>query len=116
MHLVINYNGYLKYMEKNYIGPNSVGAIRLLNTGSTSLYNTAGLVQVWYDGHWGNVCATNGRFTYFEADVICHQLGWSGASSQSTGHYDRLVVYNNVSLVIVQGWVSLTILHNYCIK
>ena len=80
-------------MEKTYTGPNSVGAIRLLNSGNTSLYNTAGLVQVWYDGHWGNVCATKEHFGYNEANVICHQLGWSGSSSSySTGRYDRLVV------------------------
>ena len=42
-------------MEIFYIGPNSVGAIRLLNSGSTSLYNTAGCVQVWYGGRRGNI-------------------------------------------------------------
>ena len=80
-------------MEKIYIGPNSVGAIRLLNNGNTSLYNTAGRVQVWYGGHWGNICATKEHLAYNEANVICHQLGWSGASSSySTGQYDRLAV------------------------
>ena len=77
-----------------HVGPNSVGAIRLLNSGNTSLYNTAGRVQVWYDGEWGNICDRN---TYFasgsnEGDVICHQLGWSGSSSYSTGRGDRLAV------------------------
>ena len=79
-------------MEKFYIGPNSVGAIRLLNSGSTSLYNTAGRVQVWYGGQWGNICARN-SYIYNEANVICHQLGWSGSSSSySTGYFDRLAV------------------------
>ena len=79
-------------MENVYIGPNSVGAIRLLNSGSTSLYNTAGRVQVWYGGQWGNICRRNRYFGYREANVICHQLGWSGSSSYSTGQYDRLAV------------------------
>ena len=81
-------------MENFYIGPNSVGAIRLLNSGSTSLYNTAGRVQVWYGGQWGNICDRNTVFASgsVEADVICHQLGWSGASTYSTGQYNRLVV------------------------
>ena len=79
-------------MEKFYIGPNSVGAIRLLNSGSISLYNTAGRVHVWYGRQWGNICDRNTYFGYDEADVICHQLGWSGSSSYSTGQYDRLVV------------------------
>ena len=79
-------------MEIFYIGPNSVGAIRLLNSGSTSLYNTAGRVQVWYGGQWGNICHRNIYFGYDEADVVCHQLGWSGSSTYSTGQYDRLGV------------------------
>ena len=79
-------------MERFYIGPSSVGAMRLLNSGSTSLYNTAGRVQVWYGGQWGNICGRNTYFGYDEADVVCHQLGWSGSSSYSTGQYDRLAV------------------------
>ena len=77
-----------------YIGPNGIGAIRLLNSGSTSLYNTAGRVQVWYGGQWGNICDNRqySSFGYDEADVVCHQLGWSGSSSYSTGQYDGLAV------------------------
>ena len=79
-------------MKIFYIGPNSVGAIRLLNSGSTSLYNTAGRVQVWYGGQWGNICDMNTYFGSDEADVVCHQLGWSGSSTYSTGQDDRLAV------------------------
>ena len=79
-------------MKIFYIGPNSVGAIRLLNSGSTSLYNTAGRVQVWYGGEWGNICDVNAIFGYNEADVVCHQLGWSGSSSYSNGENDRLAI------------------------
>ena len=80
-------------MKSFYVGPNSVGAIHLWNIGSTSLYNTAGRVQVWwFDGYWGNICDMNANFGYDEADVICRQLGWSGSSSYSTGQYDRLAV------------------------
>ena len=75
-----------------YIGPNKFGAVRLLNSGSTSQYNTAGYVQVWYGGQWGNICDSNKYFGYDEADVVCHQLGWSGSSSYSTGQYDRLAL------------------------
>ena len=62
--------------------------MRLLNGGSTSLYNTAGRVQVWYGGEWGNICDEE-SFGMNEADVICHQLGWSGASSYSRAEIDR---------------------------
>ena len=64
--------------------------MRLLNSGSTSLYNTAGRVQVWYGRQWGNICDKNANFGSEEADVVCHQLGWSGSSTYSTGQYDRL--------------------------
>ncbi len=71
----------------DYTGPSSVGSMRLLNSGSTSLYNTAGRVQVWYGGQWGNIC-DGFSFSSNEADVVCHQLGWSGASSYSSGASD----------------------------
>ncbi len=74
-----------------HIGPVSVGAMRLLNDGSTSLYNTAGRVQVWYGGQWGNICDDDFSFGYDEADVICHQLGWSGASGYSNTLDDMLL-------------------------
>ena len=89
--IFINYN-YFEYMENFHIGPNGVGAIRLLNSGSISQYNTAGRVQVWYGGQWGNICDRNTYFGYDEADVVCHQLTWSGSSSYNTGQYDRLAV------------------------
>ena len=40
----------------------------------------------------GVTCDRNANFGYNEADVVCHQLGWSGSSSYSTGQYDRLAV------------------------
>ena len=83
---------YFELMEIFYIGPNGVGAIRLWNSGSTLLYNTAGRVQVWYGGEWGNICDGNADFGFYEADVVCHQLGWSGSSSYSTGQDDRLAI------------------------
>ena len=64
----------------NSIGPNSNGAIRLVRSGITSSDYTSGVVQVWLNGQWGNICYDD-AFDYDEADVVCHQLGWSGASS-----------------------------------
>ena len=93
-YLIFDYNGIYEYIDllHVHVGPNSVGAIRLLNSGSTSLYNTAGCVQVWYGGQWGNICDMYEHFGSDEADVICHQLGWSGSSSYGTGEYYRLAV------------------------
>ena len=66
------------------------GAIRLARGAgiATSLDYTSGVVQVWWNGQWGNICYDT-SFGYNEADVICHQLGWSGASSYTSSQYDR---------------------------
>ena len=100
-HLVVSYSSTVYLTSITHyilfyiiIGPSSVGAMRLLNDGSTSLYNTAGRVQVWYGGQWGNICDDDFYFGFDEADVICHQLGWSGATDYYYAQYDRFVQHN----------------------
>ncbi len=51
---------------------------------------SAGIVQVYYSGVWGNICDNHSYLDYSstgvgydEADVICHQLGYTGSSSHS---------------------------------
>ena len=68
-------------------GPSGSGAIRLVRDGATSPYYTSGVVQVWWNGYWGNICE-DASFGNDEADVICHQLGWSGASSYTSSQHD----------------------------
>ena len=46
--------------------------------GTTSPDYTGGVVQVWWNGQWGNICL-DASFGHNESDVICHQLGWRGA-------------------------------------
>lgn len=70
------------------------GAIRLYRNGTYSQSFTSGRVQVFGVGsfnstsnRWGNIC----RFSSFgqtEADVTCHQLTFSGASSYSYAQRD----------------------------
>ena len=57
------------------------GAIILsrYNVSSTSYYY--GAVRVYYNG-WGNIC-NDVYYNSAEANVICHQLGYTGASSYS---------------------------------
>ena len=60
----------------------SNGTITLYRNGVTSSTYYYGIIQIWYNGEWGNICDDDDNDQY-EADVICHQLGYIGASSYS---------------------------------
>ena len=65
------------------------GPIRLLRPGGSSTSYTSGRVLVYYNSTWGNIC--DDQFENFgsnEANVICHQLGYTGASSWSKSRDD----------------------------
>ena len=59
-----------------------VGALRLVrnNYYSTIQAYTSGIVEIYYTSIWGNIC-DDALFTYNEANVICHQLAFTGVSS-----------------------------------
>ena len=60
-----------------------------------------GIVQIYYDG-WGNIC----DYSYYgsdEADVICHQLGYTGASSYSRAGLVRL------QLIVIRAFQVLNV-------
>ena len=71
------------------IGPAGNGVVRLYHNGITSSSYYYGIVQIWYNGQWGNIC-DDSRYDQYEADVICHQLGYTGASSYSRAEVVRL--------------------------
>ena len=61
------------------------GALRLIrdNQYSDTQAWSSGIVQIYYGGSWGNIC-DDSYFSSDEADVMCHQLSYTGASSFST--------------------------------
>ena len=69
----------------------SDGTIRLYRNGVTSSSYYYGIVQIWYNRQWGNIC-DDSDYNLYEADVICHQLGYIGASSYSRAGIRRLVI------------------------
>ena len=58
------------------------GAIILYRNGYTSTSYYYGIVRVYYNNGWGNICDDT-YYSSAEANVICHQLGYTGASSYS---------------------------------
>ena len=81
----------------------SNGAVILsrYNSASTSYYY--GIVRIYYNNGWGNLCYDNYIFyyDYMDANVICHQLGYTGASSYSRAGLERLELSNNQTLCIL---------------
>ena len=74
----------------------SNGAIILYRNGTTSLSYYYGIVRVYYNG-WGNICHDY-FYLYKEANVICHQLGYTGVSSYSRAELVRLANTHNLKL------------------
>ena len=73
-----------------YIGFGN-GFVRLYRDRVTSSSYYYGIVQIWYNGEWGNICDDD-EYDQYEADVICHQLGYTGASSYTRVKSVRLVI------------------------
>ena len=69
-------------MSWNLIDTPSTGAIRLIRSGQTSYSYYYGIVQVYINNGWGNIC-DDSYYNANEAHVICHQLSYTGASSYS---------------------------------
>ena len=73
------------------------GSITLYRNGYTSSSYYYGIVRVYYIKGWGNIC-DDSYYSSTEANVICHQLGYIGASSYSRAGLVRLELSNNQAL------------------
>ena len=71
-----------------YSAPSGNGVVRLWRSGNTSSSYFSGRVQIYYNKQWGSIC-DDSQFGLTEAHVICHQLGYTGASSQSKASLDE---------------------------
>lgn len=50
-----------------------------------------GIVQVYLNGQWGNICRDE-RIGWNEANTICYQLGYTGATSYGSAYNASLVL------------------------
>ena len=60
------------------------GAVEFYRSGQSSHLYSSGIVRIYYNKGWGNICNRNKTWGQSESDVVCHQMGWSGASSYTT--------------------------------
>ena len=84
------------------------GTVRLVRNGLTSTSYSSGRVQV-YMNSWGYIC-DDLDFDIIGANVICHQLGYSGALSHSKSSLDSWVLNYTVVCTLcklVMCWVSI---------
>ena len=82
-------------MLYNYLALSN-GAMILYRSGYTSSSYYYGIVRIYYNG-WGNIC-NDYYYSSTEANVICHQLGYTGASSYSRAGLVRLELCNKQAL------------------
>ena len=73
--------------------PQADGAVRLWRFGNSSSEFTFGIVQVYYNLEWGNIC--NDEFNNNGADVICKQLGYKGSSGYHSAGDGTMYVRKN---------------------
>ena len=74
------------------------GAVRLYNNGVTSHTLSAGIVQIYYNGEWGNIC-NDEAFDLNAASVICCQLSYNGASGYISADATRFGVYLEIDAI-----------------
>ena len=89
-----SFSHLLKYVNLFYLADNAQnGAIVLFLNGYISSSFYYGIVRVYYNNGWGNIC-DNYYYSSTEANVVCHQLGFTGASSYSRAGLMRLELIN----------------------
>ena len=75
----------------------SNGVVSLFRNGVTSSSYYYGIVQIYINSTWGNIC-DDLSYEQYEADVICHQLGYTGASNYSRAELIRYYFWYCVNI------------------
>ena len=92
--LVNSFIQLLNYVNLFYLANSAQnGAIILSRNEYTSSSYYYGIVRVYYNNGWGNIC-NDYYYNSTEANVICHQLGYTGASSYSRAGLTKLELIN----------------------
>ena len=86
-----------------FVAASGNGAIRLFQNGEISFSFTSGIVQIYYDNEWGNICDDVG-FDLGEANVICRQLGYASAYAHGSASSGTLWV--NCLKVRMNKWMD----------
>ena len=81
------------------------GTVRLVRDNITPTAHSSGRVQIYINSRWGQIC-DDFQFSITEAAVICHQLGFSGASSLSRAAVDTLVKLLTYIVIIMQNYIG----------
>ena len=94
--IIIYYN--IHCMHSNYssycIATQAEGALVFNRFGLDSKLYTSGIVALYHGRNWGNICG-HSTLSMAEADVICHQMTYTGASSMSFNNDQRSVLLPN---------------------
>ena len=87
--------------EHAFYQPVGNGVVRLFRNGVTLSSFYYGIIQIYINNQWGNIC-DDSSYDQLEANVICHQLGYTGASSYFRAGQTRLIdIANPIKLIIV---------------
>ena len=93
------------------------GTVRLVRNGTNSPSYSSGRVQIYLTS-WGHMC-DDVDFAITEANVICHQQGYTGASSYSRASSDLyvLAVYIHCSsIILLTSFLCYKILYSWSIS
>ena len=88
--------------------PSGNGVVRLYRNGVTSSFYYYGIIQIYINNDWGNIC-NDYYYSSTEANVICHQLRYTGASSYSRAGLVRLVTELELFPLIVINVVAMVL-------